>query len=449
MAATTQQITRQEFVPSLLVNFTQIGGLGDLFFGVRMIKEIYSLNTQQYPLQITLTTVDDDKKSRRALPNREISDLTGRELSACGAVFNSHQDIPIDQLQNCKLIILGPCHDESRDPIPSLTDRFGAHGLALPPTIVFSEYSNYPLEANFLMEAQSTILETGLGGERVGIFIDEELLQYSRSSLAQSSEGRISLLHGMRDQALVQRMISGRSLVEYDQQQDLYLAYAAKIYDYKTFDATIPESGLHFSLLVAAAQRESRKDIDIVFVNGTRPEGYYLSWIQSCVKYFENSNIQTIIISSTDKPEIICQTHCTSGKKLRILIQDRLNHEDMKILIKASDPLCLITGDQSCGEAISANKKFVYETLTHKTTFYLGLREMSMNPDLTAFIQNWFTITTKQDGAQQQDPDLYLSLARDFRRAESAFPIFNSEIVTKHNIKDCITTAVLPIIFKP
>lgn len=48
------------------------------------------------------------------------------------------------------------------------------------------------------------------------------------------------------------------------------------------------------------------------------------------------------------------------------LITDPLTPDQFKLMLLLSEPECLITGDQSLSEAISANKEFTYEVRGHK-----------------------------------------------------------------------------------
>jgi hypothetical protein len=79
-------------------------------------------------------------------------------------------------------------------------------------------------------------------------------------------------------------------------------------------------------------------------------------------------------------------------KKLTIVaLMSTISHEKMKTLIKCSKDLCLVTGDQSLSEAISADKLFFYEKLMHKITLWKTLCHLGRQvngPDFEHFLQN-------------------------------------------------------------
>jgi hypothetical protein len=73
-----------------------------------------------------------------------------------------------------------------------------------------------------------------------------------------------------------------------------------------------------------------------------------------------------VIYDMANQEEKVLHDNGSNGKVYRVIHAKMLEHEEMIALLGLSDDLAHVTGDQSLGEAISANKIISYECLPHK-----------------------------------------------------------------------------------
>lgn len=79
-------------------------------------------------------------------------------------------------------------------------------------------------------------------------------------------------------------------------------------------------------------------------------------------------------------------------KTLTILNVKGILYEDVQHLLYLSDPFVFITGDQSLSDAISLNKRFIYEALGHKRELYNSLYVLVDLLNLSQIKQLWLTL---------------------------------------------------------
>lgn len=117
----------------------------------------------------------------------------------------------------------------------------------------------------------------------------------------------------------------------------------------------------------------------------------------------------------------------TAKKRIRLIGVPFLDHPDFKNLLMATQPLVMITGDQSLGEAISAKKVILYDLPAHKRTLWKNLVEQAKildNPAAADVLEN--------------------GLKRRYRianmhEAEESFRMLSDKLYQNHNMGKKIT----------
>lgn len=94
------------------------------------------------------------------------------------------------------------------------------------------------------------------------------------------------------------------------------------------------------------------------------------------------------------EPEII--QVCDSPASLRLIFPPRVAHPDMLNLFQASEPVAIVTGNQSTSEALSAGKTLIYECLSFKQN--------------QAFMKELFEMGAKTDGDDGKMMELHGAL---------------------------------------
>jgi len=133
-----------------------------------------------------------------------------------------------------------------------------------------------------------------------------------------------------------------------------------------------------------------------------------------------------------EKKEEIIYDSGQPGRSYRGLYVKGMSHKSMIACTALSGPLFGATGDQSLGEALSANKIMVYELLLHKTDLINAYdREMRQASHGNVNIENALTLLRTADNTMQYQQLGYLvrmpSVVDELKQR-------NQSVISKHNL---------------
>lgn len=139
-------------------------------------------------------------------------------------------------------------------------------------------------------------------------------------------------------------------------------------HDYKDDDTEAGNTATQFLKTQREFAKASHKNQDIVMVGDDARTK--LSALRAIKNQLISDGYSTISFHNkhASSPELILH-HVEKedgGKAYRVFFASRVSHPSMIALIALSGPLVGVTGDQSFGEAVSANKFIIYECLGHK-----------------------------------------------------------------------------------
>jgi len=274
------------------------------------------------------------------------------------------------------------------------------------PTLAFSEYcispplwdelgdprfTSYPLGLSDSKEAESSIIDPytkkiliDIGMELskpLGIFIDPNWRNLHE--ISDSQELKIQKLEELSDEA---KNIVG-SLTRFDQGERLFFGYVSKqdiTWQKQFFEEALEQvtQGTDCTFIFPnfncgndiqkIASRLGVKKV-IIKEHTIEIEGVSaiaemfkaqkrMEYYQATGNFLEDEEEEKRFVSKIKEQNIDLQEQ---GSTITIC-SGSFNHQDLLVLLAASEKQVLITGDQSLTEAISANKIFFYEKLKHK-----------------------------------------------------------------------------------
>lgn len=184
----------------------------------------------------------------------------------------------------------------------------------------------------------------------IGILIDPELHEWSQSQESKDPLAKAKLLTTLpRD--FSEAILNGKSPEEFAKRSKFYLGYSAEANTKKEF-------------LNALISLNKDDEADLVFLlPGSVDQDYFLD---RC--FMESNQIGQLIVYESRHEQLkkSASTKISEQGKTLTLLTHQIPNKLMKTLWKASESECLVTGDQSLTEAVSANKAFFYEVLPHK-----------------------------------------------------------------------------------
>jgi len=228
----------------------------------------------------------------------------------------------------------------------------------------------------------------GLGMNAFGIYIDEEMQQ-------ELTTEQMSILQkfGVRE-------------------KEFYFGYA---HSAKVIAAFI-------SLVL---QYDEDDEINMMFVSSD--VGLIVMLLESEI-FVTRRNIATLRINGHS-------VHGCGRKNVIIRIKKCVNHEEMQALIKGSKDLCLLTGDQSFSEGLSADKLMIYEKLSHKILFWKSFCALGRSigqQDLYDFLVNaGFSINSCAKNAPSVDCK---QLVAQLEKAKESYHRLNRFVAENWNI---------------
>ncbi|MEU4658470.1 hypothetical protein AB0G32_31830 [Streptomyces sp. NPDC023723] len=239
--------------------------------------------------------------------------------------------------------------------------------------------------------AKATGHTTGLGTDEVGITFHPGLRAYKAQQNPKDSEERRRAARLDHLQALKSKELL-TALFPEDQEQAVK-SFAGAVSS-RLYCAYSNKSALRFALTVAEVENGSGNDVHILqsspnsmpeLDDAVRRDLAELGVGEVRLVQFIEGRLSTEATLDTGGP----------GKKMHWITTDKVPHDDMLTLIKASEPIMMTTGNQSTSEALSAGKTIMYESI--------GM------PQSQAFRQSLYGGA----GVRQPDIDSIAAISRD------------------------------------
>ncbi|MFI8451628.1 hypothetical protein [Streptomyces erythrochromogenes] len=223
-----------------------------------------------------------------------------------------------------------------------------------------SSMTEYSKKESLPPGAHGTGYTTGLGAEEVGITFDAGLRAYKQHQDSIEGEenkraARLENLQALKSKDLLTSLFpedQERAAKEYAAAATsrLYFAYSNK-------------SAMRFALTVAEVENGNDNDVHVVQSSPTRmPE--LDATVKRDLAGLGVGKVRLVEVSSREPaPTVTVQDAGGAGKTMHWITTDRVPHDDMLTLIKASEPIVMTTGNQSTSEALSAGKTIMYESI--------------------------------------------------------------------------------------
>lgn len=194
------------------------------------------------------------------------------------------------------------------------------------------------------------------------------------------------------DPKLKNYMLRGSTISDYQKDNELYFQYSHDTYP-TTHNQTTARRFLEIHRQLV---KSSDKNQDVLMVGKT--EGTKKQALVDLKNKLIQDGFKKITFLNTDTGiEEKLHDSEEQGKTYRVIYSSGIPHESMISCTALSQDLMGATGDQSFGEALSANKVVVYECLQHKQQLTQGYRFMlaKQDPNLLYMVDLLSTASTK------------------------------------------------------
>lgn len=226
------------------------------------------------------------------------------------------------------------------------------------PTLAISEYGIKPdKDLGYYKSVHAYSL--GLSKKSLGIFIDPELREWSKSENAKDRSFCLKELEYVPSElstAILGKEYSQSAIDEFKENSKFYFCYASE-----------QSEILSFIQAVMISDKSINVDNYTFYCMGDALDPKTLS-----IENFKRcSNLKEIISFNYLKNDHIVNLQINPAEKKTVrIITGKIAHGYVSRLHKASEKITLVTGNQSFSEAISAGKIVVFELLKHTARFY-------------------------------------------------------------------------------
>lgn len=223
-----------------------------------------------------------------------------------------------------------------------------------------SAMTEYSKKESLPPGAAGTGYTTGLGAGEVGITFDAGLRAYKQNqdSIAGEENKRAARLENL--QALKSKDLLTALFPEDQEQAAKEYAAAATS---RLYFAYSNKSAMRFALTVAEVENGKTNDVHVVQSSPTQMPAFDAT-VKRDLEGLGVAQVRLVEVSSQKRaPTITVQDTGGVGKTMHWITTDRVPHDDMLTLIKASEPIVMTTGNQSTSEALSAGKTILYESI--------------------------------------------------------------------------------------
>ncbi|WP_374199051.1 DUF4157 domain-containing protein [Streptomyces sp. GESEQ-35] len=256
-----------------------------------------------------------------------------------------------------------------------------------------SAMTEYSKKESLPPGAAGTGHTTGLGAGEVGITFDAGLRAYKQNqdSIAGEENKRAARLENL--QALKSKDLLTALFPEDQEQAAKQYAAAATS---RLYFAYSNKSAIRFALTVAEVENGNNNDVHVVQSSPNQMPALD-DTVKRDLARLGVAKVRLVEVSSQrEAPTITVQDTGGAGKAMHWITTDRVPHDDMLTLIKASEPIVMTTGNQSTSEALSAGKTIMYESI--------GMEQSK------AFRQSLYVGA----GVKQPDIDSIAAVSRDY-----------------------------------
>jgi hypothetical protein len=357
----------------IIIKINMSGGFGDLLFGLRL-ADILLKNLPS--VEIALVFYDYELQNSQHII-KEYPHLKNH----CYRAQTYPEELPEAFKDPKSGICIGVATYGSTSDLGynlRLPDEYPL--LALPEYALFSE-KKYTQETS--VETMRDVKVAGLTRYEYGIFIDSKLKAAVQKKWSDFIFHSDPILHvDELSEGLRKEIIGEQSPAKYSSRTNFYFGYGH-----------FPPTQKHFIRSVAHLEKnKSSKNVDLLLILD-EPDRLEQIFDDSLKEELALQGFGQIEItgSPSREPKIIKLKD--SGRILRIMPKKELSHRDFEGCLLMSQPLSLITGDQSLSEGISAGKIFIYELFFHK--FHLAESFKSLAAELKLpLVEEYFVKTT-------------------------------------------------------
>lgn len=376
----------------------KLGGLGDLAFSIKMKDVLF----QALPKKCEVT----------------LHPYSSSELNA----FKEFRPIPF--IEPMEMAI----YKAAKFPTlvlngPVLTHKLPINQTANTTIWNLLEYS-WGNNSKDYYKQEGTLYVTGLREGELGIFCDEELYQNQKALTKKGKENDPELIHNL-DQDLL------RALLLQKKNSHLYFGYTAN-------QGRI----LNFILALIQNHQNDSTDIDICLVS--KKFSNYSFFDYSLEKILKDKKLEAYGVKNFEIWEFDnesmnfslnfqLETGITQGKKVRVIILNKLNRQDFRKMIVAAKSPILVTGNQSLSETNSAGKAIIYDVMPHTENLKRRLEELTaFMPSIAAKKAATVWGLMKSDWHDSKTIEaVKLTLDPEVRRC---FRLLSRHIYKKHNL---------------
>ncbi|MEU6871496.1 DUF4157 domain-containing protein [Streptomyces sp. NPDC046751] len=259
-----------------------------------------------------------------------------------------------------------------------------------------SAMTEYSKQEDMPPGADGTGYTTGLGTGEVGITFDAGLRAYKRQQdeiegEAEKRTARLENLQALKSKDLLTALFP-------EDQERAAKAYAAAATS-RLYFAYSNKSALRFALTVAEVENGKTNDVHVV-QSSPNPMPELDGTAKRELAGLGVAKVRLVQVTSNGQaPAITSVDTGGPGKTMHWITTDRVPHDDMLTLIKASEPIVMTTGNQSTSEALSAGKTIMYESI--------GMEQSK------AFRQSLYAGA----GVRKPDIDSLAAVSRDYDKA--------------------------------
>lgn len=257
----------------------------------------------------------------------------------------------------------------------------------------------------------------GFDSSEVGIFIDDAL---------EPPCDRPTLLRELQDDTL-------RGLLEGRDEAALYSGYAHSAHEY-------------FLDAIAALEEGHERPVDVVMPNAREAQRsldeFFLPPLLDRLKGAGFGQVEVVGNAHQDGPDhglAQVSKRFGEGKRLRLITRYPLPHADMRVLLRASEPATMVSGDQSFSEAVSARKECVVIEPVYCQTYHLDAQLAlagAVDPELRKILE--FAMKFKRDDAAWEGVRGVLTSGR----LSGYFARFNARIHQDHRLNERVVAIV-------
>ncbi len=320
------------------------------------------------------------------------------------------------------------------------------------PTFVATEYNLYEVnrkKQEAALKNWMASFETGMGLGHLGIFITTE-------ALWTPEDPAISLIDDKSDIAFRDLLLNSSTEKDYHQSHELYMGYFNKLNSEHVNCQVDPMMFIEDSL----ALNTSKKNIDFVLQiteesadKKSKRRGKSIDDITNYISQnpdqFKDYKFEYYVKKEGKMQKLL--TFGEGTKVVRLINGYPLTPKSMSALMKASNPFCFVTGDQSLSEAISNNKIFLYQTMLWKGELFKAIIEetrmlLGEGSILYQFFQLQFQ---KTDDPKQNRKQLKLFLIQHQADLLKQMKILNNHLYDKKNLYNTLPEAIVNCIKSP